>query len=167
MLTFCFVCYENATPGTQALNNTTDILGPDSEPQPDGCLLILPEKGGQTKVVDGWLTGPPELIGEIASTTESYDLHGKKQDYERQGIKEYIVVALWQRRVFLFIQRNGRFEELPPGPDGVFRSEVFPGLWIDPEALLRSDGARLFEVLQKGLATPEHQEFVSKLAAKT
>jgi hypothetical protein len=40
--------YEEATQGTEVLDNTTNILGPDSEPQPDGCLLILPECGGQT-----------------------------------------------------------------------------------------------------------------------
>src|SRR5262245_33028029 len=33
--------YEEATPGTEVLDNTTNILGPKSEPQPDGCLLIL------------------------------------------------------------------------------------------------------------------------------
>src|SRR5882724_10993855 len=35
--------YEVATPGTEALAGATSILGPESEPEPDGCLLILPE----------------------------------------------------------------------------------------------------------------------------
>src|SRR6266576_6124530 len=30
--------YEEATPGTEVLDNTTNILGPESEPEPDGCL---------------------------------------------------------------------------------------------------------------------------------
>src|SRR5207247_2657040 len=34
--------YEEETPGTEVLENTTHILGPESEPQPDACLLILP-----------------------------------------------------------------------------------------------------------------------------
>src|SRR5258707_251827 len=39
--------YEDSTFGTEALENATNILGPKSEPQPDGCLFILPECGGQ------------------------------------------------------------------------------------------------------------------------
>jgi Uma2 family endonuclease len=159
--------YEEATPGTEALDNTTDILGPDSEPQPDACLLILPEKGGQTREnEDGYLEGPPELIAEVASSTESYDLHSKKRDYERAGVKEYVVIALRQARVFWFISRHGKFEELAPEPDGILRSEVFPGLWLDPAALLRRDSPRLLEVLRQGLATPEHAAFVAKLTGK-
>src|ERR1700756_5708332 len=32
--------YAEATPGTDALSNNTQILGPDSEPEPDACLFI-------------------------------------------------------------------------------------------------------------------------------
>src|SRR6266853_1376259 len=35
--------YQEATPGVEALDNTTAIMSDESEPQPDGCLLILPE----------------------------------------------------------------------------------------------------------------------------
>src|SRR6266542_2344528 len=34
--------YEDATPGVEGNVNATQILGPDAEPQPDACLLILP-----------------------------------------------------------------------------------------------------------------------------
>src|SRR5438270_7819615 len=39
--------YAEATPGTEALLNSTHILGPESEPEPDACLFITPEYGGQ------------------------------------------------------------------------------------------------------------------------
>src|SRR5438477_2701594 len=39
--------YEEATPGVELYDNTTAILGPESEPQPDAYLLVSPEKGGQ------------------------------------------------------------------------------------------------------------------------
>src|SRR5712692_3262817 len=87
--------YEEFTPGTEVLGNPTDILGPESEPQPDGCLLILPEFGGQTWWdKDEYLNGAPELIAEIGFTTESIDLNAKKLDYEKAGVREYVVVAL-------------------------------------------------------------------------
>src|SRR5437762_195304 len=40
--------YQAATPGTDVLDNASAILGDESEPQPDGCLIVLPECGGQT-----------------------------------------------------------------------------------------------------------------------
>src|ERR1700680_3281837 len=42
--------YADETPGTEVGVNSTSILGPDAEPQPDACLYILPECGGQTAV---------------------------------------------------------------------------------------------------------------------
>jgi hypothetical protein len=53
---------------------------------------------------------------------------------------------------------------LRPGPDGIYRSKIFPGLWLDPQALFADDLDRLIEVLEQGLATPEHEAFVAKLA---
>ena len=93
------------------------------------------------------------------------DLHLKRNDYERAGVREYVVVVLRQQRVLWLVRRDGHFQELQPGADGIFRSEVFPGLWLDAAALLRNDGPRVTEVLRQGLATPEHAEFVARLAA--
>ena len=52
---------------------------------------------------------------------------------------------------------------LEPGPDGILRSEFFGGLWMDPDAMLREDTLRVEEVLQQGLASPEHRAFLEKL----
>jgi Uma2 family endonuclease len=158
--------YEDATTGVETYDNVTTILGEESEPQPDVCLIIAPEKGGQMRVnEDEYLEGAPELVAEVALSRGSIDLHAKRDDYERAGVREYIVVALRQNRVFWFISRGGRFEDLPLGADGIYRSEVFPGLWLDPDALLRLDGSRLREVLQQGLTSPEHAAFVARLTA--
>ena len=73
--------------------------------------------------------------------------------------------AIEPDEVYWFVLRGGRFAELPPGADGIFRSEVFPGLWLDPAALLVGDRRRLRAVLDLGCATPEHAAFVAQLAA--
>jgi len=158
--------YEDETPGVEVYDNTTTILGEDSEPQPDACLIIQPECGGQMRVSeDDYLHGAPELVGEVASSTESYDLHSKKRDYERAGVREYLVIALRQQAVFRFVNQNGKFTEKRPDADGIFRSEVFPGLWLDPAALIQQDVRRLQAPLRTGLATPEHVAFAARLAA--
>jgi hypothetical protein len=159
--------YEEATPGTESLAGVTHILGPDSEPEPDGCLLILPEYGGQTwEDKRGYLNGAPEWVGEISDSTESFDLKEKKLDYENAGVREYLVAALRLKKMFWFVRRRGKFKELAADADGIFRSEVFPGLWLDPAAFLRRDRKRLLAVLRLGLASPEHAAFVAKLARK-
>jgi Uma2 family endonuclease len=159
--------YLEKTPGTNGYLNTTQKMGPGAEPQPDGCLLILPEYGGQTwKDRKNYLNGAPEWVGEISDSTESIDLNWKKRDYEEAGVREYMVAALRIQKVYWFQRGRGKFRELPLDPDGIFRSEVFPGLWLDPSAFLRRDRKRLLAVLRRGLASPEHAAFVAKLAEK-
>jgi Uma2 family endonuclease len=158
--------YKAFTPGTLAIANTTAILGEDSEPQPDSALIVLAECGGQTRVnKKGYLEGSPELIAEIGGSSAGIDLHSKKRDYEKAGVREYIVVVLQDECVVWFTRRNRRFQEIAPGPDGIIRSQVFPGLWLDPAALFRLDTLAIEQVLQLGLASPEHGAFVKKLAA--
>jgi Uma2 family endonuclease len=165
-LVFLWLCeYENATPGTETLGNNTQILGPESEPEPDACLFITPECGGQVYEDEAkYLNGSPELIAEISWSTESIDLHAKKRDYEKAGVREYVVLALLKQQVFWFVRQRGKYKEVALPSDGIFRSRDFPGLWLDAEALLRGDRQRLLAVLKQGLATPEHAAFVAKLA---
>jgi len=157
--------YEAETPGVEAYDNATTILGEDSEPQPDAALLISPECGGQTAVENDYIVGAPELVVEVASATESYDLHVKLRDYERAGVREYVVVVLRQQRVLWFVNHGAGLEEVEVGPDQIHHSESFPGLWLDPAALLRLDSKALRAALEQGLATAEHREFVERLAA--
>jgi hypothetical protein len=155
--------YRFATPGTLALLDGTIILGPESEPQPDGVLLILPEHGGQTRREGEYVAGPPELVAEVAYASHSCDLHSKLRDYERAGVREYIVLVGRSKRVERLSLRDGRFQRMPAGEDGVLRSEIFPGLWLDPAVMMAREGSRVVEVLQRGLASPEHSTFVDRL----
>jgi Uma2 family endonuclease len=159
--------YWIATPGTQAADNVTTILGELSEPQPDGVLIIEPTAGGQTGLSeDGYMTGPPELLVEVASSSASIDLHTKRRDYERAGVLEYAVVVLRQGIIRWCIWQSGTYQDMTADTDGIFRSRVFPGLWLHADALLRLDGAQVMAVLQQGLATPAHAAFVQQLQAR-
>ena len=157
--------YEVNTPGTEVVENTTHIMGPDSELQPDAGLLISPDRGGQTRIdKKGNLVGASELIAEVGHSTESIDLNAKKKDYEKAGVLEYVVVALRTKKVFWFGQLAGKLVEREPDADGIYRSEIFPGLWLDPAAMLRRDGRGVLAVVRRGLATAEHKAFVARLA---
>jgi Uma2 family endonuclease len=156
--------YAEATPGTKALVNNTQILGPDSEPEPDGCLFIAPDYGGQVYLDENdYYHGSPELIVEVSWATESIDLNRKKRDYQKAGVREYVVLALRTQQVFWFVRQRGKYKDVPLPSDGIFRSREFPGLWLDAEAMLRTDRRRVLDALRQGLATPEHAAFVAKL----
>jgi hypothetical protein len=45
---------------------------------------------------------------------------------------------------------------------GILCSQQFPGLWLDPMALIQGDLARVLAVLQQGLAGSAHQAFVER-----
>jgi len=156
--------YQLKTPGVKGADGATVKLDQQGEPQPDCQLYIAPELGGQIRYdPEGYFAGVPELIVEIARSSRAFDLGAKKADYERAGVQEYVVVELDPDQIHWFIRRDDRFENLPLGSDGVYRSEFFPGLWLDPEALFAKDRVRLIGVLHQGLATPAHAAFLARL----
>jgi len=160
-----FAAYAARTPGVEAGDNATVLLGEDAEPQPDLYLRLLPESGGQSRTTDDdYVLGAPELIAEIAHSSRAIDLHAKKDDYARYGVHEYLVVTLGEGRLRWFDLRAGR--ELEAAADGVVRLQVTPGLWVDTTALFAGDHAGAMATLERGLATPEHSEFVRRLSAR-
>jgi Uma2 family endonuclease len=156
--------YAENTPGVQALPEVTTILGWRSELQPDGLLRILPECGGRTWDEGAYIGGGPEFVAEVSKTTRYVDLGPKKGDYERAGVQEYLVRAIDPDEIYWFGQENGELVRRSIGDDGLYRSTVLPGLWLDPVALLNGDRRRLRAVVDLGCATPEHAAFVARLA---
>jgi Uma2 family endonuclease len=156
--------YCAATSGVELGDNATVRLDLDNEPQPDALLRL--ERGGTSRISeDDYIEGPPELVVEVASSSASVDLHAKKEAYRRNGVQEYLVWRVRDREVSWFALREGRYELLGAGEEGVLRSEVFPGLWLVVEALLAEDLPRLLAGLEPGLASAEHGQFRQRLAA--
>ncbi len=158
--------YKRRTPGVRKALNATTQFNDYGEPQPDLQLRIPEALGGQTRVEKGFIVGAPELVVEVSKTTRTVDLDAKKSDYERAGIREYVFVGLDPQEILWFVRRDGGFAEQPPDPDGIHRSEAFPGLWFDSQAFFAEDMDRVFAVLEQGLATPAHAAFAAQLAAR-
>ena len=157
--------YAEQTPGLQAAMSATVILGNRSEPQPDAFLRILPEFGGRTRSEKRMLRGAPELMVEVSASSRYIDLGPKLEDYQRADVLEYVVRALEPDQVYWFVRRDGVLVPQDPGEGGIYRSVNFPGLWLDPEALIQGDRRRLRSVVDLGCATPEHAAFIARLAA--
>jgi Uma2 family endonuclease len=160
--------YAAGTPGVEVSDNSTVRLDLDNEPQPDALLLIDPTCGGQTRFSpDDYIEGSPELVAEVASSSVSYDLHAKLHVYRRNGVREYIVWRVLEQTIDWFVLRAGQYERVPVEANGLLRSEVFPGLWLDPAALVRGDLATVLAIVQQGLGSPEHATFVAHLHPPT
>jgi Uma2 family endonuclease len=160
--------YCSATAGVELADNTTVRLDLDNEPQPDALLRIDSDLGGQSCVSDDdYIEGAPELIVEIASSSASYDLHDKLKVYRRNGVQEYIVWQVGDRKINWFSLQEGDYIALLSDELGIIRSRIFPGLDLPVAALLAGDLAQVLAEVQKGVTTDLHQAFVTNLAQKS
>ncbi len=158
--------YRAHTPGTDAGDSATIRLDLENEPQPDASLIVLPSHGGRVKIdPDDYLLGSPDLIVEVSASSASIDRHRKFRAYQRNGVREYLIWRVLDSKLDWFVLRDTQFELMLPDADGYFRSQAFPGLWLDPAALIRRDLATVLAVLARGIASDEHTAFVSRLAA--
>jgi Uma2 family endonuclease len=156
--------YKVATPGVRLGDNATVRLDLDNEPQPDAILLIDSACGGQSYLgADGYVEGAPELVAEVAASSATKDLYDKKRAYRRNGIQEYIVWQVFESTVSWFSLQDGEYVALIGDTAGIIQSQVFPGLWLDVSGLVTGNMPQVLAVLQQGLSSVEHQNFVQKL----
>ena len=150
--------------GTDFSDNGSLILDNENEVQPDACLWLDEAYGGQAAInADDYLTGGPELVVEVAASSVAYDLHEKQRSYRRAGIREYLVLAVHEQETHWFVWQEGAYERVKPNEQGVYQSPFFPGLWLDAAAFWQEDLATVLAVLQKGIASAEHQAFLDQL----
>jgi Uma2 family endonuclease len=157
--------YINHTPGIDGGGNSSVGLDNSNEPQPDAYILLPVEAGGLCRIDDeGYLEGPPDFIAEVSASTTSIDMNLKFEVYQRNGVKEYLVWRVLENTLDWFVLENHQYVRLQPDAGGILKSRVFPGLWLNAAALLTRNARRLHEVLEQGLASPDHQRFASDVA---
>lgn len=157
--------YAAKTPGCRSTSKPTWLIL-ENAPQPDGALDILPEYGGRTGMRKKLASGSPELIVETAVSSRSYDPGPNLALYQRAGVPEYAALFVEEERIEWRVLEQGSYRLMQPGSDGVLRSQIFPGLWLDSTAFWKQDGARLLSVLEEGLDSQEHARFVERLTAR-
>ncbi len=106
--------------------------------------------GGQSIISeDDYVEGAPELIVEIAASTGDLDLNDKLNIYRRNGVQEYIVWRVEDGEIDWFGLEQGVYIQWEPDAEGLYRSNIFPGLWLDLEAWRRRDLARVLTVVRR------------------
>ena len=129
--------YATKHPGLLVADNVTVRLDTLNEPQPD--LLLMRENGQAHMDADGYISGAPEFIAEIAASSASYDLHQKKRTYHRAGVLEYLVWIADENLLRMWRLVEDEFVEIPADAEGMMASAVFPGLVIDSKSLTSGD----------------------------
>lgn len=156
--------YRAHTPGVEVGDNGTVRLDLENEPQPDATLIVEPGYGGRVRIdPDDYIAGAPDMVVEIASSSASVDLYTKFRVYRRNEVYEYLVWRVLDAAIDWFVLRGSQYERLVADPDGLLRSAMFPGLWLDATSLVQRDLATVLRVLQQGLNSPEHAAFVVRL----
>lgn len=155
--------YCDGTEFCEAVAESTWVMASGDIPQPDAALRVLPEFGGQSKVARDLFHGAAELVAEVTGSSQSRDLGAKLDLYRRAGVREYLTILLNPERIVWRELVRGRYREIAPDADGLLRSRVFPGLWLDPKAVW-DPRKPLRTAVERGLKSPEYAAFVKSLA---
>jgi hypothetical protein len=78
-------------------------------------------------------------------------------------VQEYLVLLAQEERAACHVLVEGEYQVMAPGEHGVLRSQVYPGLWLRPERFWAGNLPGLMAVLNQGLASQEHADFVARL----
>jgi len=158
--------YSAYTPGVVSSSSFSVRMSERTAPEPDAVLRIRPAfQEPSTVARSSSLDQLPELVVEVANSSAKRDLGPKFLAYQAVGIEEYIVWQTVSGIIDWFVLMQSKYEPLKADAEGILRSPTFPGLWLDGAAIRESDMAKVFEVLNLGLASTEHVAFAAKLRA--
>ena len=65
-------------------------------------------------------------------------------------VPEHLTVLCYENEIRWHRLSDGKYQLQPPDADGIWRSRVFPGLWLDGEALLARDMPQVIEAIARG-----------------
>lgn len=87
------------------------------------------------RVLENRFAGPADLVVEIISDDSvSRDLDEKFFEYQEAGVPEYWIIDPRPRRkraLFYCLDKQGKYQAISVGTDGVYRSTSVPGFWIN------------------------------------
>lgn len=156
--------YAGHTPGLEVTGPVTLIVDNENEVEPDAMLRLDDALGGSSRPTDDdYLSGIPELVVEVSASSAAYDLNAKKRVYARIGVPEYIVATAHERGLHWFVLTDGAYVEQAPDDDGVYRSPLWPGLWLPADAVWARDAAASFAAVRADVATEGHAALVARL----
>ena len=157
--------YRSGTPKVRGSDNPTVEFGKGVVFQPDAMLTTPAALGGKSSLNSkNYTVGSPELVAEVAMSSVGLDTGPKRKMYLKHGVGEYVLWRVEDEAIDWWTLRGGQYVAIEPdAADGLLKSSVYPGLWLDRAAMLRGDMPAVLAALQLGLASPGHADFAAGL----
>ena len=126
--------YKLANPGViqHVFQESWTSVGEETDRIPDLGVYLA---GGSGKLPDR----VPDLIFEIVSEGKKdreRDYDEKRNDYEQIGVKEYVIVDRFDRRLTVLRLIGDSFAESTLGPDETYTTPLLPGLEIPLQGIV-------------------------------
>ncbi len=104
--------------------------GPDLPGRSPDLLFVSKKRLHDVK--KNYLQGPADLAVEIISPDSRARDRGEKfYEYEQGGVREYwLIDPVRKQAEFYALGKNGIYRLMNVGEDGIFRSQVLKGLWL-------------------------------------
>jgi Uma2 family endonuclease len=130
LLTLLRVYVEELELGEVRGSRTPVELGIDQVPEPD---VLFVAKQRAHIIQNKGILGAPDLVIEILSAGTAHRDRGRKfRAYERAGVGElWLIDPYGPTGTKFYHLRNGRFSLVRPDKNGILRSAVVSGFWIN------------------------------------
>jgi Uma2 family endonuclease len=122
-------------------------LSPTVAREPDILFVATPNL---ERVKETYVDGPADLVVEIVSADSVGRDRGEKYyEYEQAGVPEYWLIDSRTKRAEFYQLQEGFYCPVPPDAEGVYRSRVLPGFWLNVNWLRQEMLPPVEEVLVK------------------
>lgn len=122
--------------------------GPDLPGRAPDIFFVANENLSRLK--NTYLDGPADLVVEVISPdSRARDRGAKFYEYEQGGVREYwLLDPIRKQAEFYLLGEDGIYRAAPIGADGIFRSRVLEGLWLQVDWLWQEPLPPLLDVLK-------------------
>lgn len=113
--------------------------------------ILFLAKGNLSRLKSNYVDGPADLVIEIISPdSRSRDRKEKFKEYELGGVREYWILDPERKNAALYWRdEHGKFQSLAPDKDGIVRSLILSGLWVEESWFWQEPHPPLLSVLRK------------------
>ena len=112
--------------------------------------ILFVARANLARMHNEYLDGPADLVVEVISPeSRRRDRITKFGEYEQGGIREYWIIDPKNKTQEFFVRDdNGKFQSVAVGSNGIYRSTVLEGFWLNVNWLWQQPLPSLMEVLK-------------------
>lgn len=126
-------------------------LSPEGSGREPDVFFVVQER--LEHVTEKYFDGAPDLAVEVISEDSvNRDRVDKFEEYEEAAVREYWIIDPRPRRRradFYQLGADGKYQPVPTGAEGIYRSAVLPGFWLKVSWLWEDPLPKLMPTLEE------------------